>query len=180
MILTEKQAQERLQSGNNLLNKFRQEKGSEVTIIPINRTTPGRTDYKPLSEETKVEVAARARTGERQKDLAEEFDVSRQTVMYLEHGGEFGVKVDNAKVEDRMDEIQDKALCKLLSAMGFLDDDKLSKMNGKDLSAVAANMAKVAGNVRRSEGDANAVHLHLYAPELRKEHNYKTIEVSSL
>jgi len=181
VILTEEQAKARVESGNNLLNRFRQEKGTPVVeITQIDRTRPGRENYNPLSETEKVELAARARTGESQKELAAEFGVSRQTAMYLAHGGESRVTVDNVKVEARMDEIQDKALCKLLATLGFLDDEKLSKMNGKDLSAVAANMAKVAGNVRPAGNNESAVHLHLYAPELRKEHNYKTIEVSSL
>lgn len=183
MILTEEQAKARVNSEGNLLNRFgRKDEKASVTIIPINRPGGGEGgNGNQLTEDAKVELAARARTGERHKDLASEFQVSRQTVMYLDHGGDQGRgKVDERKVEQRMDEIQDKALCKLMASLGFLDDEKLSKMNGKDLASVAANMAKVAGNVRPSAADGNAVHLHLYAPELRKEQNYKTIEVSSL
>lgn len=180
MILTEEQAKARVESGNNLLNRFgRKEEKANVEVIPITRQRDGKKES--LTEEAKIEVAARARTGERHKDLAEEFQVSRQTVMYLDHGGEGGRGfTDSKKVEARMDEIQDKALCKLMMSIGLLDEERLGKLGAKDLSTVAANMAKVAGNVRPSVNDGNAVHLHLYAPELRKEQNYKTIEVSSL
>lgn len=182
MILTEEQAKARVESGNNLLNRFgRKEPNNVVVITPTYKPAPGG-HQRPLNEEQKVEVAARARLGEDQRVLAEEFGVSVSTARYLEHGDGYRGKPgpDERKVEARMDEIQDKALCKLMMSIGLLDEARLGKLGAKDLSTVAANMAKVAGNVRPSVNDGNAVHLHLYAPELRKEQNYKTIEVSSL
>lgn len=179
MILTEEQAKARVNSEGNLLNRF----GKSAPVTPSNviqitpLKQPGCGGPHHESNPNGVEITSRARLGENQFALAEEFGLTQQAVSHYKHGD---YKVDEKKVESRMIEVQDTALCKLMASLGFLDDEKLSKMSGKDLASVAANMAKVAGNVRPSAADGNAVHLHLYAPELRKEANYKTIEVSSL
>lgn len=188
MILTEEQAKARVNSEGNLLNRFgksapvtptepddKPKEKSEVTVIPFAKRAAGGPNHEHHPQAT--EIAARARLGESQTALAKEYGMTQQNVHRYEAGLH---QTDEKAIEKRMDEIQDKALCKLMMSIGLLDEEKLTKLGAKDLSAVAANMAKVAGNVRPSVADGNAVHLHLYAPELRKESNYKTIEVSSL
>src|SRR5438477_5873612 len=145
MILTEEQANARLDSRRNLVNRFRQEREAtaNVVVIPSNRSNHiGKTELH-LPEETKVEISSRARLGETSRALGTEFGVGKTTVEYLALGGSNGRGfVDEEKVSQRMDEIQDVAMCKLLKSLGFLSDEKLLKASAKDLSAISANMAK--------------------------------------
>jgi len=174
MILTEEQAKARLESGRNLLNRFgKEEPRPVVDVIPINR--PGG-DGSEVPREKRNELAARARLGENQTTLAREHGITQQAVNRYAQGK----SVDNDVVESKMNEVQDVAMCRLLSSLGFLDDNKLSKLGAKELSAVAANMAKVVGNTREQKGNDNRVTVQLFAPELRKETSYKVLEVSSV
>ena len=177
MILTEEQAKARLESGRNLLNRFgKEEPRPVVDVIEIRRPhgIGGNTTEKNPDG---VEIASRARLGEKNRVLAAEFGVAQQTITKYRNG-EIGV--NEAAVTDRMNEVQDVAMCRLLSSLGFLDDNKLSKLGAKELSAVAANMAKVVGNTREQKGNDNRVTVQLFAPELRKETSYKVLEVSSV
>jgi hypothetical protein len=131
MILTDEQAKERLNSDRNLLNRFGKDKpvtSPSVDIIPVRR--PGGDSGDSLPAEQKTEMAARARLGEGQKALAKEFGVHVATVSSIERGVQ-RFKVDEKAVEDRMNQVQDVAMCKLLSSLGFLDDDKLEETRRK-------------------------------------------------
>jgi hypothetical protein len=179
MILTDEQAKERLNSNRNLLNRFGKDKpvtSPSVDIIPINRP---KGDTGEIPKEIRTEITARARLGEGQTALAREFGVSQQLV-HRYQSGLGGKAIDEKAVEDRMNQVQDVAMCKLLSSLGFLDDDKLKKLGAKDLAAVAASMSKVVGNTREQRHEGNQVTVQLFAPEIRNEKSYKVLEVTSV
>ena len=117
----------------------------------------------------------RARLGERQTSLAKEFGVSQSAVGEIEQGR---TKVNEVAIEEKMNTIADKAMDKLLTSLGYMTDDKLDKCKATDLSSIAANMSKVVGNVRgKDSNNGIQVNVQVFAPELRHEGNFKTIEV---
>lgn len=191
MILTEEQAKARIESSENLINRLNKEEeptysGIEKVeepkekIVTLNPRAAHAGYYKHLASEDRIEVAARARIGEPQKKLMAEFGVSQHTVSVLAKGQDyFGRgRVDEAKVQDRMNEIQDVALCKLMKTLGYLGDEKLSELGAKDLAAVAQSMAKVAGTLRPQERAGDAVaQVIIYAPETRPESKYQVVSV---
>ncbi len=178
MILTEEQAKARLESGRNLLNRFGVEKTVPTAkVIEIGNSRKGTYEGR-LTPEQKTEITSRARLGEDQELLATEFKVQQSTIGKYERG--VYKNIDESKVEDRMNEVQDVAMAKLLKSLGFLDDNKLSKLGAKDLSAIAANMSKVVGNTREQKTNDNRVTVQLFAPELRQEKSYKVLEVTSV
>ena len=73
---------------------------------------------------------------------------------------------------------QDVAMNKLLESLGYMTTEKLDKCKATDLSSIAANMSKVVSNVRtKTDQTGPVVNVNVYAPELRNERTFKTIEV---
>ena len=170
MFKTEEQINSRLTSENNLVNKFG--KKNEVQIIPLKQ--PGNIEKPKLEPEQKDEIAFRARAGEKQEDLAKEFGVSQSAIGEIEQGR---TKVNERLVQDRLDEVQDVALQKLLGSLGFITEDKLQKAKAGELSVIASNMSKVVGNIRQKETTGPQVIVQVYAPELKSESSYKVLDV---
>lgn len=187
MFKTEEQINERLKSERNLVNRFGKLKYIEeiapaptnedydkiLNIIPLGQ--PGNTSKPKLDSETKDEIAFRARAGETQVSLAAEFNVSQSAIGEIEQGR---TKVNEEAVNKRLDSISDVAMTKLLESIGYITSDKMDKCKATDLSSIAANMSKVVSNVRtKTDSSGPVVNVNVYAPELRNERTFKTIEV---
>lgn len=173
MFKTEEQINERLNSERNLVNRFGKTEPVVLDIIPLGQ--PGNKEKPKLDQETKNEIAFRARAGETQVSLAEEFNVSQSAIGEIEQGR---TKVNEAEVNRRLDAVQDVAMNKLLESLGYMTTDKLDKCKATDLSSIAANMSKVVSNVRnKTDQNGPIVQVQIFAPELRNEKTYKTIEV---
>lgn len=177
MFKTEEQIEARLKSSRNLVNRFGRSSSvpevESVTVIPLGN--PGNVQKPKLDQETKDEIAFRARAGERQTSLASEFGVSQSAIGEIEQGR---TKVNEVAVQSRLDQVQDVAMTKLLESLGYMTTDKLDKAKATDLSSIAANMSKVVSNVRvKNDQSGPVVNVNVYAPELRNERTFKTIEV---
>jgi hypothetical protein len=181
-ILTPEQANERLQSGSNLVNRFRRAPDSsstpsspqtEVTIIPLHR--PGRTDGSPnFTPEEKINIATRTALGESYSDVARSQETTASVVRNIDIGR---TKVDKLAVEEKVKGVQDVALLKLMQSLDLIDETKLSKLGAKDLGNFASSMSKVISNTTQKDDNEAKVQIHIYAPELRSESSFKTIEV---
>lgn len=170
MFKTEEQVNERLSSKRNLVNRFGI---PNVSIIPLER--PGNKEKPKLEQDQKDEIAFRSRSGEKQKDLAKEFGVSQSAIGEIEQGR---TKVNEAKVEARLNEVRDVAMTKLLESLGYISSEKLDKCKATDLSSIAANMSKVVSNVTTKSNETGPiVNVNVFAPELRNEKTFKVIEV---
>lgn len=164
MQITHEQAEERLNNPENLANRF------SVTHIPIMRPHRGQAVPKRIKEE----IAIRARAGENQQALADEFGISQPTVHTIEAGK---VAIPEVKVTEAVKSIEDRAMERLMSTLGFLDNDKLSGCNAKDLSTIAGNMSKVISQTRPKEKSDNQTTVIIYAPEQRSERTFQTVQV---
>ena len=177
MFKTKEQIEARLKSSKNLVNRFGRSSSlpevESVAIIPLGN--PGNTSKPKLDSEQKDEIAFRARAGEKQTSLAEEFGVSQSAIGEIEQGR---TKVNEVEVTKRLDQVQDVAMEKLLQSLGYITPDKMDKCKATDLSSIAANMSKVVSNVSRKDSQTGpVVNVNVYAPELRNERTFKTIEV---
>lgn len=200
MFKTEEQASARLKSSRNLVNRFGRQEVTpsipssipevhnsipvdnipgapalhhEVEIIPLHQ--PGNKEGKSkLSQDERNEIALRARLGEGQSILAKEFQVSQSAIGEIEQGR---TKVDEVSVQAKLDQVSDVAMDKLLASLGYITPEKLDKSKATDLSMIAANMSKVVNNVRGKEAQGPQVIVQIYSPELKKESNYKMIDV---
>ena len=180
MFKTEEQINSRLSSERNLVNRFAVRvpeppvpAPSNIQITPLQQ--PGNKEKPKLDIETKNEIAFRSRSGETQVSLAEEFNVSQSAIGEIEQGR---TKVDEAVVQKKLDQVQDVAMSKLLESLGYITSEKMEKCKATDLGSLAANMSKVVSNISRKDSQTGPiVQVQVFAPELRKEANFKTIEV---
>lgn len=175
MFKTEEQIQSRLNSKRNLVNRF-VNKVDETKVTTTILERPGNIEKPKLTPDEKNEIALRSRLGENQKVLGKEFGVSQSAIGEIEQGN---TKVDENLVQSKLDQIQDVAMTKLLESLGMITNEKLDKAKATDLSSIAANMSKVVSNVRgdKKVGDGVQVNVQVFAPEIRPERVFRTIEV---
>lgn len=186
MFLTNEQAEVRLNSEKNLANRFARgndkkvpEKVTEITQAEVIITEkvihlPGKNGIN-LSEEVRTEIATRARLGESQTNLASEFNITQANVSSIERGRTKGI--DEVKVEETTNRARDLALERLMQSLGLLTEDKLSGCSAKDLSVIASNMGRVVEKINPKTVQADNINFIIYAPELKQERAYETVEI---
>lgn len=192
MFLTNEQARARLGSEKNLANRFAKnpdgldpDKLTEQVTQEVNETNstiitervislPGKKGIN-LSSEVRTEIASRARLGESQPSLAQEFNITQANVSSIERGKTKGV--DEARVEETINFVKDRALDRLMASLGLLTDDKLSGCSAKDLSLIASNMGRVVEKIQTKEHTPDNINFIIYAPELKQEKSYETVVI---
>lgn len=111
-----------------------------------------------------------------QKNVGKEFEVTQSNVSWIENG--HNKKVDKEFLQKLDNQIQEKALDRLMTSLNFITDDKLANSDALKLSGIAANMGKVIDKIRPKEKEEKSnVNVIIYAPQARTESTYKTIEV---
>ncbi len=82
----------------------------------------------------------------------------------------------NKIVGEAEDAIKDAAVEKLMSALGHLTDDKMSKSKGVEVSTIAKNMASIVNKITPKEKDViNPTQIIIYAPAQKDLSHYDTI-----
>lgn len=169
MFITEEQARERLNNKENLANRF----NIEERVIKL----PGKKEgSKNLSVEERTDIAIEARLGEKVEIVAQNHKVAEITTAKIKTGRDSG-QIDESRVAETIGQVRDKALDRLMHSLGLLDNDKLSGCNAKDLSIIASNMGRVIEKTQPKEQQANSVNVIIYAPELKKETAFDSIEI---
>lgn len=189
MFISEEQATRRLNHESNLANLLRRapqvpteeqtETQNEAFIPEIVEETinaPGRTvGKKSLTPDTLTEIAIRARLGERQQTLANEYGITQEHVSQIKNGKAKSVNEESVGVAIK--EVRDIALERLMKSLNLLTDDKLSGCSAKDLSVIASNMGRVVEKTLPKSELADQINLVIYAPEMRQEKAYPVIEI---
>lgn len=164
MFLTEEQAEKRLHDPTNLAVRFKDETKFEVRV----RRPRGPALPKGVREEIAVEAMMGIST---QDEIAEEYGVSKGVVVDAKK--KYATSIAGKEV---IDAASDRAFDRLMASMGFMTDDKLSGLSAKDLSSVAANMARVVEKTRPKDQDEK-VQLIVYVPEIKTEDQYTVIDI---
>lgn len=170
MLLTPDQARARLESEDNLATRFGQKSIVEPKVIK----SAGKNRIN-LDVETRTEIAVRARLGEDQHVIAKDFGVTPGEVSHINTGRIKGV--DEKQIDERIGKVHDVALDRLMTTLGFMDNDKLSGCDAKTLSGIAANMGRVIEKTSQKADAAQITNVLIYAPEIKQEKSFKTIEV---
>jgi predicted transcriptional regulator len=110
-----------------------------------------------------------------QKEIAAEHGITQVAVAKIKNGT--GGTVDNSAIEDALEIARNKALDRLMTSLGLITDDKISALNAKDISLFAANMARVVEKTIPDRDRQQNINLVVYAPELRNEKAYETVEI---
>lgn len=182
MILSPEQASQRLSSSANLANRFADRESyyynpPGVLTTPMKHAGSINGEARNLNTVEATLIATLARAGDHQGKIAEEFDVSQQAVSRLKLQG--GKRVDEEAVERSLGKVEDLALDRLMSSLGFMTDDKLSASKATELSSIASNMSKVHANLRGNGNQNNQpnVVVQIFRPEIKQESSFKTIDV---
>jgi len=202
MLISVAEALERLESPNNLANRrsindadtrktirmrLPEHPADTTAIVPLHNggRRPG---DKNVSEEDRANIGAEAQI----KTLAEvaaDNNVSLHHVHELSNGmhstaqGQDPNLVNN--INEKLDEPHQLALKKLTSTLLSIDESKLAKEKPKDLANMARALAGVAEHTapikhKGAEEDALAgCRLVVYAPTLKTENHYETVQVAA-
>ena len=115
-------------------------------------------------------------------NLAKEFNVSTSAVSQYKNGRIGGLPPTHErkqKVQDRIENIKDQALEKLMAVLGLLGPDKLLNLDANDLGRLGNSMANVVKSLdsRESVLNLNAPSIVIYSPESRNEEKYKVVDI---
>lgn len=195
MLISREEAEKRLTSENNLINRL---KGSDETVEPevvdekaeLVELRPfwngGRRDSKNIPDFLKEIIGTTAHL-EKASNVADAFDVSLSSVENFKHArsGDDREKGKNrelrARIEKNLGKIRDTAMNRLMESLNLLTEEKVGKCSAKDISSIAANMSKVVNNVtpEKDVDPDEATKLIIYAPTINQESHYKVVEVDS-
>lgn len=178
MLITKEQAEKRLNSPDNILNKV-ERKNSHFEIRKLH--AGGRKEG--VTTLTKADRLIAGTLGQiyDQSSVAKDFGITRQHVNNLAHGrtdsrgNGSGTGLAESGI---LDEVKERALQKVLSAVDLMSDKKLEGCNAKDLAGIASNMSKVYSNVSpKDNNDGARVQVVLYAPRVKEEREFQVVEI---
>ena len=196
MVLSEEEANARLSSPDNLINKLKNSRAQNpnISIQPIQG--PGRTaGTKNIPDSVRNLIGSLANTSSStQAEIADTFDVSQFTVSTASRGlvshrydPRLRREVEKEKkerqdlLEEKSSSIHEQALDNLVSTMQALQGKIPIVAKAKDLAVVASHLSRVATNMdianRKSDkGNVQNVQVILHAPHQIPETNYDTVE----
>ena len=171
MLTTLEQVEERINSPDNALNK--------LSVKNPYTNSGSKEGCKGRGPEKQAEAAALAKVMPSSK-VAEITGYGASYIRDLKRGC-----VDNTKppseslvkaTEVKLEKAQDAAVDRLMDALGLLTVDKMDSCDAKDLSGIAANMAKVAATGRAANGGAT-MNVIVYTPNQKKLDDYNVVDV---
>lgn len=168
MQIDEKELERRLNSSKNLANTLSNPIVEKVKVIPIEKDKHS----SPLSENEQI-LAGTLAFQMPVKDVARELNITPSQVSYAKNTTNPKVK---GPIQATIGRVQELALDKMMQALGLMSEEKFTNASLKDLSIVAANMAKIVEKTTQSDAVAS-VQLIIYAPEMKRESSYKVIDV---
>lgn len=136
-----------------------------------------------VPEVIRATAALLAQSGESSKDIAQALDLSKTSVdQYKEGNTSFGRPNQKlrAVLRQNMEQVNEKAVSKLLKGLDFMDFDKQEKMDKvsyRDMSAILLNLGKLVDSKLSEDGDKETTKLIVYAPSIKTEQHFEVIEV---
>lgn len=172
MFITEEEAKERLESGDNALSV-------EHARLHNGGRRPGDTNIPPLIREL-IGTAAHMGTI---REVSETFGVSPVQVKALKAArpSQVGAVDENlrGKIESNLMKAEEIAISKLMDVMGLITMEDVAGVPVKGRSEIARNLSSIAKNSRKEEIPQNKTQVIIYAPSLRTEEDYgDVIEVA--
>lgn len=210
MHLTEDQFLARINSGRNLLNQGEFSKPvSEADASNLNEAPSVKIAElvdEPIEESPKQESKGSGRTvGATQipdalrgiiashttltssVQAARDFGISTSAAYSMSQGYRGGMAPSNnfdQKIIDKRNELldsaADKAMDKMLLAIGLINNDNLKDAKVRDISAVAKDMASIVEKVRAKNDDGKKQgNIVIVAPTLRDESHFQVVAAVS-
>lgn len=174
-ILSATSVDARLNSPANLVNRL-------AVYRPLHQhKVNGRVDLPPL---LRTIIGAAANVSEdTQKSLGDTFGVDQSTVSNAKHGkvngkgnGDLAVKIAQS-----VDKVKEKAYDRLVSLFeNNISEENLATLKTREAISAAKDIAAVIDRISPKSGDnGNKIAFVVYAPRIRGEQEYESIEVAS-
>ena len=200
MLVSPEEAEARLTSPNNLLNrreldktarqnirtKFPTHPEDNCAIKPIHNggRRPGDTN---LSPEQRAVIGSEAQL-QTLDAVADKFGISRHHAHELANGKVFTANgQDDELIKDinnKLHEPHKLAVEKLTQTLLALDEDKIKAIGkAKDLASVASHLSRIAENtapLKHDDEDArSSARIIVYSPTIKQENHYSSVETTS-
>lgn len=171
--MTDKELQERLNSPRNLANRFAKvpqqvsQQAPSVSIVTETQSDSSQSeiqsDIPKIPEFLKTVMAIESVSGLPKRSLLKEF----------------GPLPSRPRSDNRVQNVRDLAVDKLMTALEYLDDDKMATCDAKGLTTVATGLGKIVETMTPKETIINgqSMNLIVYAPQVREEKSYQVVEV---
>lgn len=171
MFITEQQASQRLGNPENIASN-----NSPVRPLHNGGRNVGDKNVPSFIRE----LAGAAAHVDTSKNVAAAFDVSQSQVNQYKIGNTSPKHHDPAlksAVDSQVTKARDLALDKLMLSLGLLTPDKLEKVNARDASTIAANMARIVEKTTPQQSQGPNLQIIFYAPNVKQEKDYEVITV---
>ena len=145
-----------------------------------SRTLQGQTDVQVAIGTTSLILGG--------KQAGQLYDLSRQQSEAYREGFSTTKDITEGKPplparKQRLDTVKEllaeKAAQRLTSALDNLTDEKIEGCSAPKVSAIAKDMATVMDRVTRDRNAPEAIHFHVWKPEMKTVRDYTTVHVSS-
>lgn len=177
-FISDEDIDSRLTSSDNLVKR-----------LEIHRCGKGHGNKEEVPPEIKSLIADISNEpGVNGTELAKTFGVSQGLVSLTKNGmtsqGRHpelfeAVQKKKNQVEGKRAEAEELAIDAVVESLGLLTNKIPDIAKPKELASIARDMATVADKIRgRSSGEKDTqVHVHLYAPQMKKVEDYEVIDV---
>lgn len=168
MLVNLEEVVDRVNSPDNIINKL------EIRNPYANSGGGGKSDVEKQSEAGAIAIASSIKIAAEVTGYSEAHirDLKRGLTNHNSPPDEKLVKA----IEVKTDKAQEAAVDKLMEALGLMDADKMSACDAKELSGIAANMAKVA-SMGRAAGNGASANVIIYMPQQRDLKDFAVIDV---
>lgn len=161
MFISEEELIRRIGSEKNIAQVDKKEEPLKVVPIPKREYTP------TPPKETRTVAGILAGTGASVKSVANSFNMTPSQVR---------TAIKTPSAQSGIEKIRELAIDKLMLALGLMTEDKFENSSLKDLSYIAANVSRIIEKTSPRDAAAS-IQLLVYAPEIKSERMYKTLDV---
>lgn len=160
-------------------------KRAEPQIIDINR---GRSNTNAVPSTMRNVIGEEAIKGTPVDELSKIFGISKSSISAYKNGANSTASYNDGdpKLKKHIDTVKESiagtAREKIIAALSCIDEHKLAEEKLRDVAGIAKDMAtvmeKMEGTDKNIGNQVNQV--IVYAPRMREEDDYKTIDVGGL
>lgn len=160
MFLSSEQAEARLNSADNIVNRFSNRGGVEYTAKQRQPQHSAR-----LPQGFKAAIQDSLNEGNTIGQVAQDFGVSSDTVSKVKANG--------------IHDIHEQAMSKMLAVLGLMNNDKIDALSADKQGALAANLSRVIEKTSPKSSDER-LQIHIHVPVVKTVADYEIVDVQSV
>jgi hypothetical protein len=145
----------------------------EVKLNHVNNAAKGRTlGARNIPDNLRAVIGLQAHF-DTAKNVAKSFDIAPITAHHAKES--HGHSAARKKIDEKLAEVKDLALDKMLKSLGVIKDDKIEKLSVKGALAVAKTMADIVDKTTEKNQVVTPNQVLIYAPQIREDNDYSNV-----